>query len=149
MPRFLLLILFFLSYLLSNADSLLDSLYKKSDIVLQGQIQHISEGLTEDMGTEFFLVTIAVEHIYKQNFYINAKEAPIIWEVSNLKCIELNLKQCIKKYESGNWIFFLNQSHFFKGDQISEERIVAYNSNIANSLLEIEENNKKEQENVR
>lgn len=54
MPRFLLLILFFLSYLLSNADSLLDSLYKKSDIVLQGQIQHISEGLTEDMGTEFF-----------------------------------------------------------------------------------------------
>lgn len=131
---------FYVNLLASETN--LASRFMKSDIVVSGRIQSISDGIQDDAGTEDFIVTISINKIYKQNIFLNPETIQVHWRVSNLVCNKIDLKDCISQYKNGTWIFILNQSNLSVSQQIKDEQILAYN-NIQDSILSaLQESNK-------
>ena len=114
-----------------------DSLFVNSDVVLSGRITNVLGGFIDDLGTERFMVSLSTDSIYKQNFYIDTNPTNITWVVSNLGCNEIPLEKCIAKYREGKWIFFLNVSHFYGGDEIADFKVLPYSPENEKSVLKI------------
>jgi hypothetical protein len=133
---FFTILLWIIPVLNAKADnSLLDSLYKNADIVLTGRITDISTGYrTEDLGTEIYTITIANDSVYKQNYPIDTKHTKINWVLSNLVCFQNPLSNCLLKYKSGKWIFFLTQAQMNGGEEITDNHIFSCDTNLEKAL---------------
>ncbi|MFC2110974.1 hypothetical protein ACFLQ5_00825 [Bacteroidota bacterium] len=138
MKHFLIItVLFILSFNFSIANTNLDSMFAKADVVLSGKITFVSGGFSHDLGTEYYFVLIATDSIYKQNFHIETNPTNITWVVSNMRCTETQLEQCVSKYQNGKWIFFLNKKHFYSGDELPDSMILPFSVSNEKAIIKI------------
>ncbi len=66
----------------------LESLVKNTDLIISGKIIEIKGPFILDLGTESYHVTIDVDKVIKQNYFIQNPKIQITWVVSNLRCID-------------------------------------------------------------
>ncbi|MEN9522903.1 MAG: hypothetical protein RL065_1280 [Bacteroidota bacterium] len=142
MKSVILIFLFIISFSTSSFGVDLDSLYKHSDAVISGQIISISGGFSDDLGTENYIVTIKIDSVYKQNFFINHGQTNLGWQVSNFKCKQQSMSNCISKFQNGKKIFFLHQAHFFGTEEIEDTCIFPFSNELENYISVIAEKNK-------
>lgn len=135
--------LFLLFFRLANAQQVQDSIFHNSDFVICGEIINISNGIIDDLGTEYFMVTIDIETVYKQNSHLNIPNQSILWEVSNLICKEPELKYCVEQYRGQKWIFLLNTKHVNgTGDRLDNGHIIPFNAVNHKKVIDLAESEK-------
>lgn len=120
---------FFIGCIPSFALSV-DSLVKQSDIVVGGQITRISGASMDDVGTEYYQVTIDIDSIYKQNIFINSKQQTFTWIVTKGNCNQTDLRACIEHYSQKKYIFFLDKKHIHGGEELKNSHILPFYKDI-------------------
>jgi len=105
----------------------IQTLFEQSDVVLTGKIKFISGPMNGDLGTDHYYVTLDVDSIYKRRFVSPTQPIQLHWIVSNLRCSEIPMSNCITKHEGEQKIFFLKKAHFFEGAEIPDSLILTLN----------------------
>jgi hypothetical protein len=125
----------------STSNAQLNSLYAQSDFVFIGQIKTIIGPMSGDLGTAYYLVEMDLIRIYKQTFIPPTEIIQLSWIVSNLRCAELPLSNCITRHEGEPKIFFLNLNHFYGGDEIPDSLILPYSAVNDHQLTKLKASN--------
>jgi hypothetical protein len=121
----------------SNSQAQNDSLIANSCLVFSGKAESIVGPNSGDLGTEFYHVKFQVDSIYKQCAFIDREKFSIWWEVSNLRCAEESMSECISKYSTGKWIFYLDLNNVVQGGELLDSNIVPFSSKTEQAICNL------------
>lgn len=121
-----------------SAQANIDSLFKASDVVVQGKVLEHNFSWMHDLGTEHHEVTIQVEVVYKSNRQVE-KDGNIYFSTiinTSWHYPEGLIETLFEPYENPSHIFFLGDAAFTADGQAWEEIGIIKPQNETDSILE-------------
>ncbi len=100
-----------------------DTLFYKSDVVVCGTIKNILGGFFHDMGTEYVMIELEPETIYKQNIHLAEKSIHFTAIVSNLNYKNYSDEYSFSKFKGKKCIYYLSKDHFNPGSPLPDSCI--------------------------